>query len=57
MTPYEPHVGDSLQNYELESLHNSEDWNILSKVNDDTNNRANTADTNIINREHQDYYD
>ena len=41
----------------IDFLNNLNDWNILSKVNDATNNRANTTETNIVIQEHQDYYD
>ena len=56
MTAYKPHTDDLSQNYDLDFLDNFKDWNILSKVNDATNNRANTIITNIVNQEHQDYY-
>ena len=56
MTPYKPYAYDSSQNYELDSLDNFKDRNILSKVNDVMNNVANTPAIDILNQEHQDYY-
>ena len=56
MTSYKPHADDLPQNYELDFLDNFKDWNILSKANDGTNNIANTPSINILNQEHQDYY-
>ena len=57
MTSYEPRKDDLSWNYNLDFLDNFNDWNLLSKMNDTTNNKANTTDTNIVNQEHQDYYD
>ena len=57
MTSYKPHADDLSQNYDLDFLDNFNDWNILLKVNDVTNNGANTPATDIVNQEHQDYYD
>ena len=58
MTSYEPQADDSPQNYELDSLDNFKDWNILLKVNDVMNNGANKPAIDILNQEHQDqdYY-
>ena len=56
-TSYKPRKDDLPQNYDLDFLDNVIDWNILSKVNDVTNNRANTPAIDILNQEHQDYYD
>ena len=56
MTSYKPHEDDLSQNYDLDFLDNFNNRNILSKVNDATNNGANTTKINIANQEHQDYY-
>ena len=50
MTPYEPHTCDSPQNYELDSMYNSKDLNILLKGNDVTNDVADAPTTNILNK-------
>ena len=55
MTPYKPQACDLTQNYELDSLVNFKDLNILSKTNDVTNNVINTPATNVFNQENQDY--
>ena len=57
MISYKPNENDLSWNYDLDFLGNFNDWNILSKVNDTTNNEANTTENNITNQEHQDYYD
>ena len=51
MTPYKPHAYDLPQSYELDSLDNSKDLNILSKPKNVTNKVANTSATNILNKE------
>ena len=56
MTSYKPHKDDLSRNYDFDFLDNFNNWNILSKVNDATNNGANKIETNITNQEHQDYY-
>ena len=56
MTSYEPHKDYLSQNYDLDFLDIFNNWNILLKVNDATNNAANTIETNTANQEHQDYY-
>ena len=56
MTPYKPYAYDSSQNYELDSLDNFKDLNILSMANNVANKVANTPATNILNQENQDYY-
>ena len=56
MTPYKPHTDDLPQNEELNFLDNFKDWNILSKVNNVTNNGENTSAIDILNQENQDYY-
>ena len=50
MTPYEPQVCDLPRNYELDSLDNFKDLNILSKTDNDTDNVTNTPDTNVLNQ-------
>ena len=57
MTTYNPCKDDLSWNQNLDFLDNFHNWNILSKMNDATNNRANTTETTIANQEHQDYYD
>ena len=56
MTSYKPHEDYSSWNYDSDFLDNFNNWNILLKVNDATNNRANTTETIITNQKHQDYY-
>ena len=56
MTSYKAHVDDLPPNYELNFLDNFKDWNILLKVNNVTNNAENTPAINILNQEHQGYY-
>ena len=56
MTSYKPREDSSSQNHDLDFLNNFNDWNMLLKVNDATNNGANTTDNNIVNQEDQDYY-
>ena len=48
MTPYKPHADDLPPDYELDSLENFKDQNILSKTNNVTQNVANTPATNIL---------
>ena len=57
MTVYKLRKDDLSRYYDLYFLNNFNNWSILSKVNDATNNRANTVETNIANQEHQNYYD
>ena len=50
MTPYKPYTSDLPHNYELYSLDNFKDWNILWKANDGTSKVAMTPATHILNK-------
>ena len=56
MTTYKPRTDDLSWNYDLDSLDNFNNWNMLFKVNNTTNSGENTTETTIANQEHQDYY-
>ena len=56
MRPYKAQVCDLPQNYELDSLKNFKNLNILSKMDNITNNVTNTSATYVLNEENKNYY-
>ena len=56
VTTYKPCKDDLSQNYDLDFLDNYHNWNKSPNVTGTTNSGANTAETNIANQEHQNYY-
>ena len=56
MKSYKLHTDYLPQNYEFDFLYNFKDWNILLKIENVTNNGANTLAVDILNQDHQDYY-
>ena len=56
ITPYKPQACDSSQKYELDSLNNFKNLNILSNTDDVTNNITNTPAINVLKQENQGYY-
>ena len=57
VTAYKPHEDYLSQNYNLDFLDNFHNWNESPNVTNDTNSGANIAEANIVNQEHQNYYD